>query len=163
MARGQSREWTLDELQLIWTFNGSDGQTVTAAAEQLGIVYSTWYSMRARLQVAGGPEALFAQMQAAKENRYSPASRGVTRTHHKRSDTPEDSLKRTYFVRIANAGRGGTQPQYTVTIPVALAKPFVERHGREILFEPREDGILIKPVPPVVIPDLPSWLRGDGK
>jgi hypothetical protein len=157
--RGIPREWTLDELRMIWEFDGDEGQTtVTDAAREMGVSHSHWYGMRARLQSAGGPEQLFEQMQKAKKYRYNRASNGRVRAGTKTPDTLEDALSRIYLIRVGGSGRDGGQEQFMVTIPPLLARAFIATHGQRIVYEPCEAGILLKPVPKVAIPPLPDWM-----
>lgn len=166
MPKGQPHEWTLEELQTIWTFDGDEGQTTVAdTARGMGVSHSHWYNIRARLQNAGGPEALFAQMQEAKKHRYNRASNGKVRLGRKAPDTVADALRRVYVIRISGGGRSGTQEQFTVTLPPILARAFIAANGGdlEVMWDPRDEGLLLKPVPHPAAPDnLPAWLKDDA-
>jgi len=163
MPSGMPKDWTLDELELIWGFDVEDGRTVTEAARAIGVSHSHWYGMRNRLQNAGGPQVLFDQMQEAKKHRYNKASAGKARLPSRKPDTLQQALGRVYTIRATRAGRDGSYEQFTVTIPPLVAMPFIELYGQEVAWEPHEDGILLRPVNRVPMPALPAWLvNGNG-
>ncbi len=156
--------WTLEELQTIWEFDGDAGQsTVTDVARGMGVSHSNWYSIRARLLQAGSPEALYEQMKESKLHRYNRASNGKVREATNKPDTIADSLARVYGIRVGSAGRGGQYQQFTVTIPSLLARAFVASHGGlQVVWEPTEDGLLLKPAPKTSEPEnLPAWLSSN--
>lgn len=159
MPTGTPHDWTLADLELIWTFDNSNEMTVQEAARSIGISHSHWYGMRSRLQAAGGPQPLFEQLEKARARRYNRASNGKVRLGGREADTLEEALRRSYVIRVSRAGRNGMYEQYTVTVPPLLARPFIEMYGQEIAWEPREDGILLKPVRMLPMPELPSWLQ----
>lgn len=161
MPTGMPREWTLEELQTIWEFDGDEGQTtVNDAARGMGISHSYWYGMRSRLHDAGGAEALFEKMQNDKQRRYNRASNGRVRVGKKQPDTVAEAVTRQYVIRVSGAGRDGQYEQFSVTIPPILARAFIAANeGRmEVLWEPTETGLLLKTAPPPPVPELPSWL-----
>lgn len=69
--------------------------------------------------------------------------------------TLASALGRVYQIRAQNRS-------FSVTMPGALAKPFIEKFGPNIIYEVREDGILLKPVPTEAPADLPAWLSSNG-
>ena len=157
MPKGHPKDWTLEELQTIWTFDGSDGRTVEEASVALGITRASWYSLKSRLRKQGGPEQLHAKMQKDKLRRYNRAMDPEGRGPRTQPETLEDALRRTYVIRINRTGRDMEQIQYTVTIPPLLAVPFIAEHGRYFQWEPMENGILLKSLPEDVN-GLPAWL-----
>lgn len=160
MPRGTPRDWTLDELRLVWEHDGSDGLSPTDHARRLGVSYSTWYSIKSRLREEGGPEPLFERMQEDKKHRYNRASGAKANPGWKQPDTLASALNRIYQLRSSPGGRGGRQPQYTITVPPQLAKPFIDKYGQDVKWEPREDGLLVKPFVPPPLPEIPDWMEG---
>lgn len=154
MPRGVPQNWTLDQLRRIAERKDVSAEVLAIA---FGCAYSTIYSLQKQITDAGSPEALFDQMQERAANRYGRGTRRGVSTP-KALETLAYALQKVYLLRIGAAGRGGAQPQVTVTIPGAIAYPFMEVHGTEVMFELREEGILIKPTP-VLKDELPSWFH----
>ena len=166
MPKGTPKDWTLDELNLIWEFDGDDGSTVLQMADNLGISNGTWYSMKARLRAEGGPEALFAVLQDSKTRRYNRGGdkRATSGRVGGENETLTDALSKTIQITAQNAGRGGAYTQYRATIPRTIAEPFIRAYGDYVRFQVTEDGILLVPVPKPEIPtSFPSWIEADSE
>lgn len=158
MPSGIPKDWTLDELQLVWEFDGNDGRTVSDMTKLLGVTRNTWYSMKMRLRDAGGPEKLYQQMLENRPRRYNRAMDPKRQfAERKRPETVQEAMDRRYSIRTTIAGRGD-RAQYTLTVPPSMAVPWLERWGNEFYWTPVEDGLLLVPV---VDEEkvLPTWLR----
>lgn len=160
MPKGIVRDWTLEELEFIWNFDGNgEFKTVKEAMASIGVRHQTWYNIRARLMEAGSPEVLYEKMQEDKKRRYNRASKGKIRRTAGNPLTLEDAVTRTYLIRVGMAGRDSNYEQYSITIPPVLARPFINQFGNEITFQPMSNGLMIKPIPRLPRPELPDWVK----
>ena len=65
------------------------------------------------------------------------------------------ALARTYTIR-------GQNRSFSLTLPPALASPFIDRFGNQVRYEVVEEGILIRPVEKGEEAPLPAWMGNNG-
>lgn len=65
--------------------------------------------------------------------------------------------ERTYKIRKSQAGSGGKQTVYRLTVPPEIATRVPD--DTEFVPEMTEDGLLFRPVASRPEPDVPSWAK----
>lgn len=65
------------------------------------------------------------------------------------------ALSRRYAIR-------GQNRSFAVTLPPAIAEPFIAKFGPDVIYEIVEEGVLMKPAPEETDADLPSWMSSNG-
>jgi len=65
------------------------------------------------------------------------------------------ALSRTFAIRAQNRS-------FAVTLPPAIAQPFIDKFGPNVMYEIVEEGVLMKPAPRESGEDLPSWMGSNG-